>query len=65
MLASVMLQTWLESDSKQHQGSGPSGAADGVPLVLLLGRALHVAARVAALLQLHEPAGGAAALLGG
>jgi hypothetical protein len=57
VLTTVMLQTWLESDSKQP--SGASGTADSVPLVLLIGRALHVVAR--ALLQLHESAEGAAA----
>jgi hypothetical protein len=62
MLTQIMLGTWLESDSRHHHESGPSSsdAAEGVPLVLLIGRALHVAAR--ALLQLHkQEAGGAAA----
>jgi hypothetical protein len=69
MLTAVMWQTWLESDSRHQHASGrrrssssnggSSIGAEGVPLVLLIGRTLHVAAR--ALLQLHEQAGGAAA----
>jgi hypothetical protein len=59
MLTQVMMQTWLESLSDSSSSSSSSSGEEGVPLVLLIGRALHVAAR--ALLQLHEEAGAPAA----